>query len=94
MCKLILSKKTHDKRSDYKQCRMPCKICEVVVKQKKSKLFSSPFALRYHLNREHAKEDEIIAGITITEINCVLEGVIQALEWNMLADIPMKVPRI
>ena len=89
-----LPKKTHDKRADYEQCRMPCKICEAVVKQKKSKLFSSTFALKYHINREHTKEDEIIAGITKTEINRVLEGVTQALEWNMLADIPKKVSRI
>lgn len=75
-------------RYDYLKCKVTCTICKKTVKQKKSKSFSSIYALKYHISTSHDREDEIVSGISKAEILNVLEGLAHALELNMLVDLP------
>lgn len=75
-------------RYDYLKCKVICTICKKTVKQKKSKSFSSIYALKYHISTSHDREDEIVSGISKAEILNVLEGLTHALELNMLVDLP------
>ena len=74
-------------RYDYLKCKVTCTICKKTVKQKKSKSFSSIYALKYHISTSHDREDEIISGITKDEILQAVEGVTLALKLDMLVDL-------
>ena len=84
-----LENKPHHKRSDYKPCRLKCIICEKNEKQG-SKWLSSCFALKYHLETVHDREDEIKADITSEEILQTVKAIAKALDWNMFIDLPIK----
>jgi hypothetical protein len=80
------SNKVHS-RTDYKLCRNCCCICKRIGIQK-SKQFNTLYALKYHLTTSHNSEDEISAGITRKQILQMIRAISQALELNMLVDIP------
>lgn len=90
MSNTVKSNKTHDTRTDYTQISVDCKICKIISKQKKSKWFSSPYALKHHLSQVHDRDDEIKAGITKSEILYALAGISKALELDMLIDLPRR----
>ena len=74
-------------REDYKHCSTTCSICKRIGKQK-SKQFNTLYALKYHLTTSHSREHEIIAGVTIKQILRIVKAISQALELNMILDIP------
>lgn len=74
-------------RVDYKLCKNRCCICTSIGKQK-SKQFDTLYALKYHLTTSHNREDEISAGVTRRQILQMIRAISQALELNMLVDIP------
>ncbi|MEC4849111.1 MAG: hypothetical protein RI100_07980 [Nitrosarchaeum sp.] len=86
MSNTIQSNKTHV-RKDYKSCSTTCSICKRIGKQK-SKQFNTLYALKYHLTTSHDRQDEIIAGVTRKQILQMIRAISQALELNMLLDIP------
>lgn len=73
-------------RSDYEPCSNSCYICKKIGK-KKSKKFDTLYGLKYHLS-SHTREDEISAGVTRKQILHTVRAISQALEWEMLVDIP------
>ena len=75
-------------RSDYKPCTNICYICKKTGK-KKSKKFKTLYGLKHHLYT-HTREDEIIAGVTTKKILHTARAISQALEWNMLLEIPKR----
>jgi len=77
--------KTHH-RPDFKPCKQTCPIC-TVLNRNGSKTFSSSYALKYHLTREHNREDEIVTGITRDNVLHVTRAITTAIEWNMLLDL-------
>ncbi len=87
MSKVSLCKKHHDGRSDYIPCKTICIICDHLSK---SKTFSSSFALKYHITKEHDLRDELHSGITKKEVLDVARAVAVALSWNMLIDLPRR----
>ena len=86
MSNVIQSNKVHP-RVDFKLCRNRCYICKRIGKQK-SKQFDTLYALKYHLTTSHNREDEISAGVTRKQILQMIRAISQALELNMLVDIP------
>lgn len=60
------SDKTRKPTTIYVQIPHGCPICK--KKHKKSKKFSSPYALIYHLKQNHDTDDEISTGIHVEEV--------------------------
>ena len=89
MSKTALCKKPHDVRSDFIPCNEICVMCDI-LNRNGSKIFSSSFALKYHITTEHNREDEITSGITKEEVLCITRAVAVALKWNMLIDLPKR----
>ena len=89
MNKTSLCKNPHDVRADYIQCNETCAMCDI-LNRNGSKIFSSSYALKYHVTTEHNREDEIVSGITREEVLCIASAVAVALKWNMLIDLPTR----
>jgi len=78
-----LSNKTHQpSREIYAQIPHSCPICKKLYR--KSKKFSSPYALMYHLSDIHVKEDENLSGISIDEILLAIRLVCKAYKIGIL----------
>lgn len=78
-----LSKKPHEPhRTIYAQIPLECPICKKI--RKKSKKFSSPYALMYHLGDWHGKEDEISSGIHVKDVYRGIRLVCRAYEMGIL----------
>jgi hypothetical protein len=87
MSSTSLCKKQHGCRSDYIQCKIICIICDILNRHG-SKIFSSSFALKYHISKEHDLRDELHSGVTKKVVLDVARAVEVALSWNMLIDLP------
>ena len=72
-------------RYDYVQIRLLCPICKKITKQ--SRMYSSPYSLKYHLTTYHNKQDEIESSITINEVKQIARTIDRAIEFNMLFDL-------
>ena len=82
------SNKVHG-RLDYKPFKVACRIC-LGIGKRKSKSFSSPYALKHHLTIAHDMEDEIHSGVTRAEILKTVRAITIALEWKMLIDLSQR----
>jgi len=72
--------KTHPYRTAYTKFPILCGICE--KNQSRSKVFSSPYQLHYHLTT-HDRADEVAAGVTRDEIKMIIKHLCYALELRM-----------
>ncbi len=81
--KQLQSDKTHEPhREIYVQIPLECPICRKL--RKKSKKFSSPYALMYHLTDWHGREDEILSKITVAEVHRGIRLVCNAYKIGVL----------
>ena len=74
-------------RFDFVQFPLYCPICKRIYTR--SKRYSSPYALKYHLN-SHNTQDEIEASITINEVRQIARGIAEAIHSEMLSIKKMK----